>query len=145
MVLDGLPLGTGPGCAHAGVVMYGVSYGAKCTAKPISSRGDSVILASIATIDRAKHHYCALIQDTIEGLLRAGRVYWFEDATEPLLEGIARRRTFVGINRRAMNIAETVRHEAAHAAGFLPEGDATYMAAYCWNFMVLPRGADRPR
>ena len=126
------------GCAHRGVVLYGVTYGKRCTSSMVAPEGDSVFTAAIATIARDRHPHCELIHQTLQGLLREGKVYWFDEETEPMLIGITHQTVFVGINRRAPNIAEAVRHEGAHAAGFLPEGDATYMAAYCWGWAARP-------
>jgi hypothetical protein len=106
-------------------------YGRGCAPSIVAPTGDSLITAAIATIARQKHAYCELIHQTIQGLLREGKVYWFDEGTEPMLIGITQQTVFVGINRRAPDVAEAVRHEAAHAAGFTPEGDAQYMAAYC--------------
>ena len=123
-----------PGCAHQGAVLYGVTYGKGGTSTMVAPEGDSVFTAAVATIARDRHPHCELIYQTLQGLLREGKIYWFDEATQPMLIGITHQTVFVGINRQAPNVAEAVRHEGAHAAGFLPEGDATYMAGYCWGW-----------
>ena len=119
------------GCPHDSVSVHGVRYGRDCVSYPVPASGERQLAAAIATIDRAKHPQCQRLHDSIQRYVREGWVYWFEEATRPMLEGISHHNAYVGINLRAVDVAETVRHEAAHLAGFLPEKDADWMAAYC--------------